>query len=225
MAQIVTCIYCKEKFDKLKKAYIQIPVGKTTRHAHADCYLRQKIDTPNLEEYEIIDPNDLIKCVYCKREFNKKKEDWVQVSNCKFAHAACAEKEQNREKTDAEKLDLYIMNLYGLEYVPPNTKKQISQFIKDYNYSYSGILKSLQYYYEIKGHTVDTAYNYSIGIVPYIYQQAYQYFYNLWLAQSRNETKNITEYVPKTIIIHAAEPQVKLRRRRRFGFLDQEEDI
>jgi hypothetical protein len=219
----VSCIYCKEKFDKTKIAYIQIPAGKTFRHAHADCYLREKTKTPNLENYEIIDPNNFVKCVYCKETIDKTKDEYQLINNSKYAHKKCIELESKREKTDAEKLDEYIMKLFEVNYVPPMIKKQINQYINEYNYTHSGILKSLQYFYEIKGNQIDPAYSNSIGIVPYIYQNAYQYFYSLWLAKTRNDDKNIDEYIPKVIVIHAPAPTCKLRKRKRFGFLDEEE--
>lgn len=220
----VSCIYCKDKFDKAKVAFIKIPAGSTFRHAHADCYLREKAANINLEEYEIIDPNNFVKCYYCKKEINKTTDNYQQITNSRYAHANCVHLEEQREKTDSEKLDIYIMKLFELEFVPPNTRKQINQYIQEYNYTYSGILKSLQYYYEIKGHQVDRAYNNSIAIVPYIYQQAYQYFYSLWLAQSRNENKNINEYIPKARVIRAPAPTCRLRKRKPFDFLDKEED-
>ena len=64
----------------------------------------------------------------------------------------CSELEAKREKTDAEKLDDYIMKLMNYDYVPPMARKQINQFIKEYNYTYSGILKALIYYYDILTH-------------------------------------------------------------------------
>ena len=35
----VTCRYCNKKFDRDKEAYIQVPLGKSFRYGHADCYL------------------------------------------------------------------------------------------------------------------------------------------------------------------------------------------
>jgi hypothetical protein len=47
-----------------------------------------------------------------------------------------------------------------------------------YNYTYSGIHRSLEYFYEVKGNSLDKA-NGGIGIVPFVYQDAYNYYYSL----------------------------------------------
>ena len=41
----------------------------------------------------------------------------------------------------------YIKQLYGYEEVPKIIFQQIHQFVKDYNYTHSGILKSLKYHF------------------------------------------------------------------------------
>ena len=135
-----------------------------------------------MPELKIIDPLDKTKCIYCKKEISKSAENVIQIKNEKFAHKACADKENSRELTDAEKLDRYIIQLFNVDYVYPTIKKQIVQFIKDYNFSYSGIQKSLQYFYDVKKNDINKANN-RISIVPYVYQEAYNYYFNIWQAQ------------------------------------------
>ena len=100
-------------------------------------------------------------------------------------------------------------------------KQQLKSFKEEYNYSYSGILKSLVYFYEVKGNSVDKA-NGGIGIVPFIYQDAFNYYYSLWQAQSINQTKHISA-LPKVkeviIKLPAVERPMKL-----FFSGDDEED-
>ena len=48
---IVTCKYCKIKFDRDKEEYIQIPYGKSFRYAHANCYIKAKEQGTEKEEY------------------------------------------------------------------------------------------------------------------------------------------------------------------------------
>ena len=102
-----------------------------------------------------------------------------------------------------------------------NKKKQIKQFITEYNYSYSGILKALIYFYEIKGGDKERAHD-SIGIVPYIYQDAYRYYYSLWEAQQKNKDKVVVEYVPVVKEIVIPVPQRQVKKRKVFSFLDEE---
>jgi hypothetical protein len=47
---------------------------------------------------------------------------------------------------------LYIIKLFKLkeDYILPKYMKQINSYAKDYNFSYSGMLKALKYWYEVK---------------------------------------------------------------------------
>ena len=75
--------------------------------------------------------------------------------------------------------------------------------------------------YDIKKNPIDKS-NGGIGIVPYVYQQAYRYYYSLWEAQQKNENKVIKEYVPKVKEIVIPVPQRKAKKRKMFSFLDEE---
>lgn len=114
------------------------------------------------------------------------------------------------------------MKLFNYDYVPPRARKQINQFIQEYNYTYSGMLKALVYFYEIKGGDKEAAHD-GVGIIPFIYQDAYNYYYNLWLAKQKNEDKEINLYIPKTIEVHITSPQRDIYKRKLFSFLDEEE--
>lgn len=153
---------------------------------------------------------------------NRKDADCVVVSEGKYAHKKCVELEDKRELTDKEKLDRYIMKMFGTEYVHQRVRRQINTYISDYNYSYSGIQKALIYFYEIKGNSLDRA-NGGIGIVPYIYQDAYNYYYALWEAQQKNQGKDISNFIPKEKVITISPPQRKIKKRKLFTFLDEEE--
>ena len=126
------------------------------------------------------------------------------------------------ELTEQEKLDRYIMKLFKTDYVNQRIRRQINDFIKEYNYSYSGIRKSLAYFYEVKGNPIDKA-NGGIGIVPYIYQDAYRYYYSLWEAKQKNQSKDIESYKPQEVVITIPAPQRNVKKRKLFTFLDEEE--
>ena len=114
------------------------------------------------------------------------------------------------------------MTLFNYDYVPPRAKKQISQFIQEYNYTYTGILRTLTYFYEVKGGDKTMAKD-GIGIVPFVYQDAYNYYYSLWLAQQRNEAKDIAQYKPKMIEVKITRPEREPLKKHRFSFLDNDE--
>jgi hypothetical protein len=114
------------------------------------------------------------------------------------------------------------MKMFDWDYVHPRVKRQISNFIDQYNFTYSGIMKSLEYFYIVKENPLEKA-NGGIGIVPYVYQDAYNYYYALWEAGQKNQNKNISDFVPKEKVITISPPQRKLKKRKLFTFLDEEE--
>lgn len=167
----------------------------------------------------------LVKCPYCGETFDANKEPFVMVNSRRYAHKKCAEKkekEKSKEEIDKENLQKYIKQLFGINTLSAKINKQIDRFIKENEYTYSGIHRSLIYFYEIKKNPIDKA-NEGLGIVPWIYEEAKRYYYNLWLAQQRNTNKVIEDYKPKEVIITIPPPERKVKRRKIFSFLDKEE--
>ncbi len=220
MSHIVICPYCKTKFDRDKEEYA---VVSARRYAHAACMLREAEKDPNYVKKEIIDPLDNVTCAFCKKGLSKKDPDCVMLNNNKYVHKACQELEESREKTDREKLEEYIKELFALSYIDPRVKAQIKKYIEEYNFTYSGMQKALYYFYEIKCGDKSKA-NGGIGIIPYIYQDAYNYHYNLWLAQQKNKDVEVQLYVPKVKEIVIQRPERKIKKRDLFVFLDEEEN-
>lgn len=100
----------------------------------------------------------------------------------------------------------------------------MNDYIKEYQYTYSGMLKALIYFYEVKGNNKNKA-NGGIGIIPFIYKDAYNYYYNLWMIQQSNKDKNVIDYVPKLKEIKIPIPKKEPRKRSVFTFLDEQEDL
>ena len=96
-------------------------------------------------------------------------------------------------------------------------------YIKEYNFTYSGILKSLVYFYEVKQNPVEKS-NDGIGIVPWVYKQAFNYYYAIWLAQQKNTDKTVENYIPKETEIIIPRPKPKPHKKHLFSFLDDKED-
>lgn len=168
----------------------------------------------------------VVTCIYCKQRFDRDKVPFIQVANRRYAHPECAMSEDQKkvqEEKDKEALSAYINTLFKTSYVDARIQKQIKQYIDEYNFTYSGIHKALIYFYDIKGNSIEKA-NGGIGIVPYIYQDAYKYYYSLWQAQQKNENKVIEEYRPTVKEIVIPRPQRKVKKRDLFTFLDKEND-
>lgn len=126
-----------------------------------------------------------------------------------------------KEEKDAQALEEYIVILFQLEYLNPRIRKQIKEYVEQYGFTYSGILKTLQYWYEVKKNDITKA-NGGIGIVPYVYTQAKNYYHSLWLANEKNKDKNIEDYIPIIREVKVLSPQRKIKKKKKFSFLDDE---
>lgn len=152
--------------------------------------------------------NHFVICKYCNQKFNRDIEPFVEVGARRYAHKSCAEQVEAaipQDEKDYNNLEIYIKKLFNIKTINAKTKKQIRDFREEYGYSYSGMLKTLYWWYEIQEHTTELAQN-GIGIIPYIYDDAEKYYYTLYLAKIVND--NIGEYKPKIEEIEIASPRI-----------------
>lgn len=167
----------------------------------------------------------LVKCLYCSQIFDRDKIDCVAVRSNRYAHTEChLRAEQAKEKTEKDKeiLEEYIKRLFQYEELPLKIRTQIKTYHEKENFSYSGIHKSLVYFFEIKGNSVEKA-NGGIGIVPYVYNDAYVYYRSIWEAQQINAAKPIEQLEIKEKVIKIKPPAPHLRHRRKlFTFLNED---
>ena len=109
----------------------------------------------------------MVKCPICDQIFDASVESYVLVSNGRrYAHKVCYEVLKAREdkiKRDKNILESYIKAIFNYEIIPDRVNRQIKQYIKEKNYSYSGIYKTLKYWFEIKGNSIEKA-NGGIGM-------------------------------------------------------------
>lgn len=167
-----------------------------------------------------------VSCVYCLQRFDRDTEETVQISARRYAHANCAqqrETKQSQEEKDYEALENYIMKIFNKEYLTARIKKQIKDYRKEYNYTFSGMLKTLIWWFEIKGNSIEKA-NEGIGIIPFIYDDACKYYYSLYLAQLANEKIDIQHYQPIVEEIEIAPPQAYMIPPRLFKFGEDMEE-
>ena len=71
--------------------------------------------------------------------------------------------------------DIYGKEAKYWQYV----SRVIDEVMEKYNYTYNGIAQSLHYFYNVKGNDIKKANN-AISIVPYVYLDAFNYFYDLY---------------------------------------------
>ena len=134
-----------------------------------------------------------VKCQYCGEKFYREDVDFIEVKPRRYAHKECYDKTQSQisqSELDYIKLEEYIKKIFGKDYINIKIRKQIKEYKEEYHYTFSGMLKSLKYWYEIKKANIEEA-NEGIGIIPYIYEQGKAYYYQLYLLeQSIEETSN-----------------------------------
>lgn len=168
----------------------------------------------------------MVICSVCGKRFDRDKHQAVKSSARRYAHIECMPEGElvplPQKDQDLVALEEYVEKLLGNDYNKARVNKQIKEYTTEHNYSYSGILKSLVYFYEVKGNDKEKA-NGGIGIVPYIYQDAYNYYYDLFVAQSRNQGKDVSEITSKIKEITIRPPQRPIIKRF-FNFLDEEVD-
>lgn len=115
----------------------------------------------------------------------------------------CLTEEESRQKRSLIK---YVEQLFG-EKANAKTYTQIKNLMKDYPYfTYVGLEQAMRFFYEIKENPVTGQ---SMGIVPYVYDQAQEYFKNLKEVQSHNASiSNVNQlYTHKKVKI--APPKIE----------------
>lgn len=165
-----------------------------------------------------------VKCIYCHENFDRDKNDFIKVGERRYAHTKCHEANESfksQQEKDKEQLEAYILNLFHEEVINPKIKKQINDLIQA-DYTYSGILRTLTYFYDVQKHDLSKA-NGGIGIVSYVYADAQKYYYSLWETNQINSEKNIEEYKPKEIEVIILPPKRQIQKRSKFVFLDNDE--
>ena len=153
----------------------------------------------------------IVKCPKCGQDFDTNSIQAVRVSARRYGHATCYPDNTDfvplvlklEDDADYKRIMDYCSKIFGTTAKWASIKKEIKKFTEENQYSLSGIYKSLIYWYEVKKNPIDKA-NGHLGIVPFIYQDAYNYYLALFIAQQANtnkvldkETKEVTIAPPK----------------------------
>lgn len=166
-------------------------------------------------------------CKICNERFDRDKTQAVKISARRYAHQRCFPQGElipmSSADLDLADLEEYIKILLGEECVGARVKKQIKDFREEYGYSYSGMKKALVYFYEVKGNPKEKA-NGGIGIVPFIYKDAYNYYLNLFLASNQNKGVNIKEITSRVKEITIKLPKVITPPKKMFNLEDDSEE-
>ncbi len=134
----------------------------------------------------------LVKCLYCKKTFDRDKEPFVQVSARRYAHIYCCEKKDellSQEEKDKELFFKTVKSIYGKDYNFVLINKQATNYIKQYGFTWSGMTGCLHWFYNINHGKLEDGHG-GIGIIPFIYEDCRKYYQTIYLAQQKNKERN-----------------------------------
>lgn len=137
----------------------------------------------------------LVNCAFCTSKVEK---TIAEKYNNKNYHTTCLQKYLDREK-----LLKYVCELFGLKGPGPIIYSQLKNFLlKNPHYTYNGILLSLQYFYGVKKNSTRKA-NEGIGIVPYVYDEAQNYYKKINSQQEKfkNTVEKQLNNPPEIIVV------------------------
>lgn len=167
-----------------------------------------------------------VKCIYCGERFDRDNEPFVEVSKNRYGHKDCYDGRLNNlteEERNKILLQEYILKLFNYSVVPVKVQRQIDNFIDIQGYTYTGMLQALQYFFSVQGHSTEKA-NGGIGIIPYVYEDANQYFLNIYKGRAENDKDTISlakRKLEKTKTIYIKSPQRRIKEKKEyFTFLD-----
>lgn len=130
-----------------------------------------------------------VKCRCCGIRFEKDDPnvEWVMPTRNMYYHKECYETWKQKgtitTKADEDHWKSYIYDYLGRDLkIPYNyhkCEKQLQKYIKENKYTAKGIFFALKYFYEYKNGRPEDA-NGGVGIVPYIYEDAK----NFWISQT-----------------------------------------
>ena len=128
-----------------------------------------------------------VKCYFCENKVDKKVA--IKADKKNF-HPQCYQ-----SYLDKKDCCDYICSIFNLKAPGPRIYSQLSTFVSQKNYSYKNIKLTLKYWYEVKKQSREKA-GEGIGIVPYIYDEAVNYFKELENKQ-KNQSLEIQKYIEK----------------------------
>lgn len=141
-----------------------------------------------------------VKCKYCGLTFDRDVEECVKI-NTRYAHSECYAKGQQAAALEEEKYrkitDL-IVTLDKGEIDWGRVGSQIKRFLNN-GMTYDGIYYTLYYFYIIKKNKYK-----SVGIVPYVYDEAKRYYEregNIYGQAMEVKTKGIKTETKKDIVV------------------------
>lgn len=117
------------------------------------------------------------KCKWCGEWVDKSLNDFNKTS-VGYYHNQCYETYQ-LNKQYREELNEYVAIIYSIEFPTGWMLKQIKEYVEKRNYTYKGMELTLRYIYEVENKYLRDASESGLGLIPYYYEKAKQYYSSL----------------------------------------------
>ena len=165
----------------------------------------------------------LVKCKFCGETFDRNDPNikFIKIKN-RYAHQSCYDKQDKAKLEEDEawsNIIEYLTQLLGDDFEFVKTDKMLQNYKTKYNFTYTGMYKALKWYYEIDNGSKENA-NGGIGIMPYIYEKAYKYYYDLYLKQQNNAAA--APYHVETQTVRIPSPRVYVQPPRLFDLGEED---
>ena len=208
----VTCLYCRQKI--FKEAETTVRVG--TRYAHKEC-AELGAKKKQAKEEKVVQPKvktetrkaNIKKCLYCGKDIDISTERYCMARTNRYAHVECYEKNYTPDEEYIGKIYTFLKEEVGISYDYPQCEKQRLSFIKKMGYTNEGILNALRYFYLVKKQSPEKSGN-RIGIVPYVYNEAKEYYENIE-SKKKKIKKEITKQLSnsdRVVVVGGHEKEV-----------------
>lgn len=163
-----------------------------------------------------------VKCKYCGGQIDKESYFYSRDTGGRYYHDSCYEKKKAgysfnskiKKEESSSTRDLIhnkIKSLCGDAYVKTRVENQIKANIKE-GRTPEGILKSLEYWYDIQKHDPIEAHG-GIGIVEYIYSEAQKYYDRK--EQLKKQAESVSQETAQKIINNAHAASIPTQKRER----------
>lgn len=170
----------------------------------------------------------IVKCLYCGKQFDAQEEGrdkiWFKPRANRYAHVECGkqnEANKTQDEKDYERLYVYVKTNQKDNFDYVRFRKIVEAWQKDYGFTFNGMYYTLIYFYEVKGNSKQKFIDGSIGIIPFCYKDAQNYYYNIYLASQRAGTG--TYDASKKRLVEIEPPIARIKEPKLFN-LDMEDD-
>lgn len=144
------------------------------------------------------------KCKWCGEWVDKSLNDYSKT-NVGYYHNQCYEQFELNKQHMSE-LNSYISKIYNVEFPTGWMLKQIKEYKDNRKYTYKGMELTLRFICEVENKYLREASDSGLGLIPYYYEKAKQYYINLYSVTKSAESVEIEN---KAEIVYLKPPDNK----------------